>query len=432
VTTRLSILLFVLLFPFGAFAADSSSSDEVRTYDQNPRHLWNRLHQTLFIRVGPDGTTYGHDRLDPLFWGLSRHLLEEPSHRKALHVLDEFLSKRGERLIRDPLKRAFLQHDLWALFDWAASRYARKAPRERAELESRLAQIIRRLALTTEEIESLPDNYTRALAVDAPASLPRGLFSKESDWVNVSTGSGSGPNHTRNFGGRSTFHVLLRMPGGRAATLAYLEKLRTFERPWIYTESMAPLSPAIRLNPALPQFPAGTEWALVRRMRVVDASGSVRATSFIESVQVRRYLLVPPADTFESYEVQRKAQEFVELVASRVSGDLRDVRPGERDFFQFQAHDGDPFEASAEDLARYRGPDPFRSRMQHDVLGTCHTCHFGAGIHSIMSVAQLSSISLGPLSVWEFDPGQIPSDALYWDSYQLGLLRGLWTHPGRR
>jgi hypothetical protein len=126
VTARLSILLFVLLFPFGAFAADTSSDDEVRTYDRNPRHLWNRLHQTLFIRVAPDGTTYGHDRLDPLFWGITRHLLEGPSHRKALDVLDEFLRKRGEKLIRDPLKRAFLQHDLWALFDWAAAPYQRR------------------------------------------------------------------------------------------------------------------------------------------------------------------------------------------------------------------------------------------------------------------------------------------------------------------
>jgi hypothetical protein len=30
-----------------------------------------------------------------------------------LAVLDEFISTHGERLVRDPLKRAWLQRDLW-------------------------------------------------------------------------------------------------------------------------------------------------------------------------------------------------------------------------------------------------------------------------------------------------------------------------------
>jgi hypothetical protein len=40
------------------------------------------------------------------------------SHAAGLAMLDEFLDENGESLIEDPLKRAMLQLDLWALFDW--------------------------------------------------------------------------------------------------------------------------------------------------------------------------------------------------------------------------------------------------------------------------------------------------------------------------
>ena len=93
-------------------------------------------------------------------------------------MLDEFLSKRGENLIRDPLQRAFLQHDLWAPFDWSAAQRSDQYPRERAALQRRLARIIRSLALNGQEIAALPDNYARTAADTAVASLPRGLFER--------------------------------------------------------------------------------------------------------------------------------------------------------------------------------------------------------------------------------------------------------------
>lgn len=425
-------LLFGLLISSVLLAAEPAPAD-VRTYDHNPRHLWNRLHQTLFIRVASDGTTYGHDRLDPLFWGTTKHLLEEPSQRRALNVLDEFLRKDGEKLIRDPLRRAFLQHDLWALFDWSASPHARQSPQERAELQLRLAQIIRRLALTSEDLKSLPDNYARAVAANTPASLPSGLFIRDADWVNVTVGGEAAPSHTQNFGGRSTFHVLVRLPEGRTATLAYLERLSSFEPPWIYQESPHPSGRSIVMNPSMPQFPPGTQWALVRRMRVIDSDGNVRATPIIESIEVRRYVVVPQAG--DSHEGSINWQQPFEFVASRAGhGDLRETRPGERDFWQFQAHDTDPFELSAESLAwlRERDPDPFRNRLQRDVLRSCFTCHGNVGIHSVQSLAQLKDARLlSAPKLQESDLGQVASEVVNSSSYQMGLLRGLWVRAGR-
>jgi hypothetical protein len=80
----------------------------------NTTHLWNRVHDTFHVRVAPDGSEYGLDAVDPLMWRETRHLLTGDSHARALGLLDEFLTSNGERLIRDPLKRAVFQNDLWA------------------------------------------------------------------------------------------------------------------------------------------------------------------------------------------------------------------------------------------------------------------------------------------------------------------------------
>ena len=58
-------------------------------YHADPEHLWNRLYEALFVRVGPDGRAYGQDRLEPLLWRASKHLLEEHSNKSAIALLEE-------------------------------------------------------------------------------------------------------------------------------------------------------------------------------------------------------------------------------------------------------------------------------------------------------------------------------------------------------
>ena len=94
--------------------APSAGLAQVTIYDPDPQHLWNRLHRALWVRTGRDGKEYGHDRLDPLLWSETKHLLQGNSHEQAVAVLDEFLAEHGEKLVKDPLKRAILQRDLWA------------------------------------------------------------------------------------------------------------------------------------------------------------------------------------------------------------------------------------------------------------------------------------------------------------------------------
>ena len=154
-------LIVVVLFCTIDLKAGTPSTENT-IYDSDTNHLWNRLNETLFERTAQDGKKFGLDELDILYWARTTNLLAGASHQQALSILDEFINTHGERLIQDPLKRALLQRDLWELFDWAAvpvPYYRAQFPKERRELQTRLAVVIRRLALTTNEIASLPDNY---------------------------------------------------------------------------------------------------------------------------------------------------------------------------------------------------------------------------------------------------------------------------------
>jgi hypothetical protein len=152
--------------------------------------------------------------------------------------LDEFLRARAERAVRDPLRRALLQRDLWALFDWADA--GNDLPQERRDLEERLSQAIRRVALTENEIHALPDTYAMAVGQGQFAArfdshdpsrsfLPPDLFLSTSPWVCISAFAEQ-PTAKGHFSGRSRFLVFMRLPGGRNATLTYVQKLRSWPR----------------------------------------------------------------------------------------------------------------------------------------------------------------------------------------------------------
>src|ERR1019366_7839194 len=225
---------------FNAITLKASDTPDANTiYDSNTNHLWNRLNETLFERTAQDGKKYGLDELDILYWNRTTNLLAGVSHQRAISVLDEFINKHGEKLIRDPLKRALLQRDLWELFDWTASPWPNTsyAP-ERKELQKRLVPVIRRLALATNEIAKLPDNYSMQAETEKLPDLPQRLFQTNGDWVNLAPDPNGNeeiaPAHDHSSYGHSAFLVMLRLPGGRQAALSYLEQLNTFEHFWVY------------------------------------------------------------------------------------------------------------------------------------------------------------------------------------------------------
>ena len=218
-------------------------------YDANPNHLWNRLYRAFYRRESRDGHEYGYDELDPLLWVRTKYLLTDPANRQALTVLDEFLSTHGENAINDPLKRAMLQRDLWAIFDWTTAcneclQQSTNTAAAKLNLQTRLVQVIKRLALSPEQIAALPDTYKQAIDAGTFAGdydpnkreqsfLPPDLFDPKGPWVALSIRGGDlvARGHVGAFSGRSVFLIFMRLPGGRAATLDYLKTLASFRKP---------------------------------------------------------------------------------------------------------------------------------------------------------------------------------------------------------
>ena len=356
-------------------------------YHPDPNHLWNRVHAALFVRTGPDGRTYGHDRLEPLLWAQSKHLADGPAADRAVAVLEEFVRTNGERLVDDPLKRAVLQRDLWLVFNGLSRDTADGGVDPAAErLGLPLAAVIRRLALPPEQVAKLPDTYAAAVASkrfadrfdpDQPDRpyLPPDLFVADGPWACVGRPDGpAAPMHLQETGTNrftnSVFFVFVKLPGGRAASLDFVARVRAVAQPMlpVAVDEAGRTSPPTQ-NPALPPLPKGTEVALVRRALLVDAGRSVVASPLAEGVQVRVYRAEapsPPAgqaagglapyltpevaarQAFFEFQL-RRADLFAVGPAAVAAGGLRDVS-GERDFKTgFNAHGWDEFERPTDD-----------------------------------------------------------------------------------
>jgi hypothetical protein len=440
--TCIAIVIAVLLGS-AMYLRAGAESGQSTIYDPDPHHLWNRLNKTLFLRTAADGKQYGLDELDILYWYRTTNLLSGASHQRALNILDEFIQSHGEKLINDPFKHALLQRDLWALFDWTVDSPPTSYAAQQKELQNRLALVIRRLALTTNEIASLPDNYALTDRTNAP-DLPHGLFATNGDWVNLAPDQGGyqeiAPLHDHNFAGHSVFLAMVRFPQGRVATLAYLDQLHLFEHFWVYVTNTVPLlkynppHEILAVNDQLPQFPTNTEWALVRRMVVIDADGNIRLTPITESIQLRRYLgFSPPVsqmvtnDDGSKFPIQIPPQKFFEFQMNRrENGRLRQIANDERDFLNvhFMSIGFDPFEMTMNEKP-VRDSSKFTTR----VLYSCSTCHLPAGIYSVNVYAGLfHPATIAFPQLYSSDVNDVTRTAIGWKQGQFswGLLQGLW------
>jgi len=379
------------VWPGEARVAQAGAAPVVRLYDDNPSHLWNRLHAALFVRVA-DGREYGTDRVDPLLWIGSKHLLQGASHERAVQLIHEFLDNHGETRVRDPLKRAMLQRDLWTVFDWlqgthgnfAQPRLSEEAVRRGVEdLSAPIGAAIGRLALSPGQIDALPDNYAAA----ARAGLvPADLFSPRGPWVSV--GRDDGPvavNHVGDLGvGRnSVFLVFIKLPGGRDATLRYVQRLHAYSGPF-RTASGYP-------SPDIPQFPAGTEVALVRRALLIDSDGRIVATRIVEQVQHRLYREIPPWSPQELDLGAGRGQEVDDVMLSRAAlfaghaGGLVSMDAAGPLFLTFSDQGLDAFEMKASDPSFEGGRRRTLGMNASEARKLCATCHVAPGVYSFNS-----------------------------------------------
>jgi hypothetical protein len=403
-------------------------------FHPDPNHISNRLYRQLHTRVSQNGTEYGLEDLDPLLWMQTRYLLTGPSHEEAVRLLDEFLSTRAEKQIPDSVKRAILQRDLWAVFDWAAPSPNNEDHPARKELTNRLGPILRRLALTRAEINGLPDPYARAIQQkEYPAEydparlerafLPPDFFAPNGPWVCIGVPKNKliAPTHEFFFS-RSAFFVFMRLPGGRAPTLAYLKKLSDMKTP-LFVPEKGGEHEFLDWNPAVPQFPAGTELVLLRKLLLLDRKGNLVPTPVTESVQIRHYRKIlldysNPDEVPSSQAVEEFELDHAEFFSGEHSG-LRALTRDDRHFFVLMVQE-DVFEEPG--FSKYLG----REWPLH-TLSTCTAeCHARPGAQSMMSLSFRESHANPHLA--ESTPAREAEKVITWKQIQDNwkLLMQLW------
>ena len=416
-------LLCGAMFVLQCVAAQAADT-QAAIYDRDPEHLWNRLYRAVAVRTEA-GTQYGADNSVPF-----EEEFDDPE--KLAAVLDEFLKGHGEDQASGDLKRALLLHDVWAAFDLTARS-------EHKELRGRLASVVGRLRLRDQAIAGLQNNYAEAVKSGRfgkdfdPAHpdkefLPPDLFDMSGPWVEIGE-SGFGivaPSHVADLAGRSVFRVFIRCPGGRKATLSYLEKLNLHRTPWAHKpaeigitdpdERRVRWEPA--LDPATPQFPEGTTVALVRQMAVINDRLEPVMTPITQSVQFRVYREVS-ADRYRDPRSYFADSQLVFEIAMRRRDLLAGISGG--------LHQVAPDEAEYQHIGKMHGTRAAQLRGQA-VLSTCARCHSGHGIFSINTYTRL----LGPKTI---NPQLLPADSadyqgratVEWKKQQFdwGLLRGL-------
>jgi RNA polymerase sigma factor (sigma-70 family) len=404
-----------------------------------PASAAERVYRRLFTRTDQDGKPYDQEELEPPFAPGSKFLTDGESHRQALAALDDFLKGEPEKKMT-PLQRAVLQRDLWAVLATTAggtrermhesargrierTRYFEdgtdaglERPRQRRELQKRLVAAMRRTALSPREIAALPNNLADALKAAAfprefdprhpeRAFLPPDLADADGPWLGFANwlppDGLAVPEHTAFVKGRSVFTVRLRLPGGREATQAYLKNAAKGD---------------------VSQFPVGTQIALLRRMLLIDETGTPRPTRLTESVELRYYRKPERGD--QPIDVGAPAVFVLsrkDLVAGR-NGGLRPVGHDEAAPYSFQARgrlsDADPLEQDRRVV---------KAQPLIQMCGGCHERKTGyGGIHTVNTV---SAGERGePQGLLPATDDEQEQATIRWlrKTYTWGLVQGMW------
>jgi hypothetical protein len=190
-----------------------------KIYSDNPNDSWNRIFYYLFSRrvtarlssEFPEGAPFekvteidfmhmerstrtfehsetGDRAIDPLYPSFLsddglRVVLRDPAYADFKKALEDGLSETSPR---GSMARALMQSDLWSAYDivFRYQHYEQQGEselaRRRLEVLDLLGRLMQKVALTPEEIRSLPDNYSMARTRYA---LPD-LFGK-TGWVEI-------------------------------------------------------------------------------------------------------------------------------------------------------------------------------------------------------------------------------------------------------
>ena len=304
----LSLVLAILGFPLLAQSQASKPAKVALTdapeavYAKDPNDSWNRIFRVLFSRrmevhlsnEFPEGAPFtkegidlnllrlglqvstatfernevGDRAIDPLYpssleGAVSPWVLSDPTYSEFTKALHDALN---ENVPRSPIARALMQSDLWSAHDIFFNPLLRADEQElgerRRSVVDLLARLIRKIALSAEEIKSLPDNYSAAMRQH---SLPD-LFRKDSGWIEVQWFPGHA--HDNQAGYRRVSRIFVKPTHPPRDMQKFLD-----ERPGRNDPPAADLDGV----------------ALVMQLLLIDAHGEVRPTTLSTDVEVRLF-----------------------------------------------------------------------------------------------------------------------------------------------
>lgn len=380
-SVSIALALLVSATEVPDYRLGSLSKQEVQPiYSADPQDPWNRIFYLLFTRTiktrlsedfkaeGPfvpsevmgnpslvatsktvERIESGDRAIDPLYPNFfssrgSEPILGDPGFSELKQALQEACAESVQRSL---LQRALMQSDVWAAYDilgW--SRWADGSEGEHARtLLPLLAQLIAKLALTSDQIAQLPNNY---LAAQASMNLPR-VFDEGSGWMEVEWFPVR--SHDEMGENRHAARIFLKPPVKHASFLKQVnERIR---------KGRDPLPGGIHdLDGA----------ALLTQVLLVNRDGHVVPSPLIFDVQLRtiqrdregRFI----SSNVEEFELSRKL-----MLAEPASGGFEHRRGEEPAYLPASGNDF----TFASPMIAEREPQP-------PVLGTlrrrCESCHF--------------------------------------------------------
>ncbi len=217
-------------------------------------NAWDELWQVFYVRQFTNGEVYEHDAAldNPPYATWSRFYYDDKFYERVSNKLDAFLKLGVDEVERQPaVRRAVMLRDLWPVFD--AQIHSRlpfdgenpryrtasdAANKRQAELRTRIAKVMRRLELSEQEAQQLPNNLEAAAAsasipaVFDAASADMGfisadLFDETGPWVAFGQGTKiPGASSHAGRGARSVFVPYIRVSANRRDSVEFLEKPR--------------------------------------------------------------------------------------------------------------------------------------------------------------------------------------------------------------
>lgn len=367
-------------------SATAGRTDEpVRSTNSDARKQtdpYDVLYDVVMTRY-KDGKAYAQDETSPSIFAWSEFPFDDRTFEKFVAALDGFAAlPQGQIEEYSAVKRALMQRHLWTVFDstfdwdwkpnwwWSGRKSFPKTHMDRRKaVQPKLASLMRRLALTREQILGLPNPLAATVKAELfskahdPADrfkpfLPPDIYAHESSWICLGEDKEPIPagEHTSRLYSRSMFLQFIRLPQGRDETLEHLDRIR--KRPH--------------------QFPVGTQFALVEQPFLISKDDELVLSPMVTSVQLRAYLNV--ARRFSSSEdnpqVTQCVAEFVMQPRELMKGNAVMKAMGPDDF---------RYDAGAPDSVGFNPRDPFATgeiagRMpKTSRLHQCMSCHGGAG-----------------------------------------------------